>query len=122
MEAFEGFESRITYTMVGHSGEDVEISFVTPDRVPKNRKERMQVLQRMVAHSQFCMSGDHTLEAAELAMKRMAAEEADEKFVFVVSDANFDRYRISPTKVLFALRAPCAVPHRLTGHSITVPL
>jgi hypothetical protein len=30
------------------------------------------VLQRMVAHSQYCQSGDHTLEATALAVQRMA--------------------------------------------------
>jgi len=53
----------------------------------------------MVAHTQFCMSGDHTLEAADEAIRDMAKEDADESFVFIVSDANFERYGIRPQDV-----------------------
>ena len=72
----------------------------------------LKVLQRMVTHSQFCMSGDNTIQATTRAM-RAAAEEAaidaakagdeDEggtaaarNFVFVLSDANFRRYGLEP--------------------------
>ena len=51
--------------------------------------------QALHAHSQFCISGDHTLEATEHAIKSIADEEADEHFVIVLSDANFDRSAIS---------------------------
>lgn len=50
----------------------------------------------MHAHSQFCISGDHTIEAAEEAIKKIKEEEADEHFVIVLSDANLDRYGIRP--------------------------
>ena len=43
--------------------------------------------QTMHAHAQFCMSGDHTLEGTEHAIKEIAKEEADEYFVIVLSDA-----------------------------------
>ena len=48
----------------------------------------------MHAHSQFCMSGDHTLSATVLAINELAnrSENYDESFVIVLSDANFDRY------------------------------
>ena len=61
---------------------------------PKNNRERLDVLKQMHAHAQFCMSGDHTLEATELAIKRVAEIEADEHFVVVLSDANLERYGI----------------------------
>ena len=38
-------------------------------------------LQTLHAHSQFCISGDHTLEATEHAIRSIADEEADEHFV-----------------------------------------
>ena len=45
------------------------------------------------------MSGDHTLSATVLAINELASksEDYDESFVIVLSDANFDRYGISPT-------------------------
>lgn len=48
----------------------------------------------MHAHSQFCMSGDYTLEATDLAQ-----EEADEHFLVVLSDANLERYGIRPERL-----------------------
>lgn len=54
--------------------------------------------QTMHAHSQFCMSGDYTLEGTEYAMKELVREEADEHFVIVLSDANLERYGISPDR------------------------
>lgn len=52
----------------------------------------------MHAHSQFCMSGDNTLEATQHAIASLAKEDADERIVVVLSDANFDRYGIRPEK------------------------
>lgn len=50
----------------------------------------------MHAHSQFCMSGDNTLEATQHAIATLAKEDADERIVVVLSDANFERYGIRP--------------------------
>lgn len=55
-------------------------------------------LQTMHAHSQFCMSGDHTLEGTEHAIKDITKEEADEYFVIILSDANLSRYGINPAR------------------------
>ena len=80
----------------------------------------LQVLQRMVTHSQFCMSGDNTIQATARAM-RGAAEDAatdaaragDEggddddgtaaarNFIFVLSDANFRRCGLDPLRRIF---------------------
>ena len=48
----------------------------------------------MHAHSQFCMSGDYTLEATEDAILSLSKEDCDEAFVIVLSDANLSRYAI----------------------------
>lgn len=54
----------------------------------------------MVAYSQFCMSGDHTVEAAKSAIQNMAKIDSnDDKFVFLFSDANFERYGIRPERL-----------------------
>lgn len=96
MEALEGYENKFTYEIVGHSGESYDTSFIRADKVPKNNKERLTVLKTMHAHSQFCLSGDHTLEATKHSINSVQEEEADEYFVIILSDANFDRYGIRP--------------------------
>uniref|UniRef100_A0A8C2I710 von Willebrand factor A domain-containing protein 8 n=1 Tax=Cyprinus carpio TaxID=7962 RepID=A0A8C2I710_CYPCA len=103
MEALENYEHKFKYDIVGHSGDGFDIELVRCDKVPKNNKERLKVLKTMHAHSQFCMSGDYTLEGTEHAMKELAREEADEHFVIVLSDANLERYGISPDRFARAL-------------------
>ena len=90
----------LQYSLSGHSGDTDYIPFVRPGREPKNERERFKVLQAMIAHSQFCMSGDHTVEAIEEAVARVVDSMSKEpcssqNYVIVVSDANFRRYGIS---------------------------
>ena len=93
------------YALIGHSGDSPQIPFVDFGQPPVTRKERLAVLQKMVAHSQFCWSGDHTVEAAEESVTSVRAGESggagdyDEgvqprHFVFLLSDANLRRYGI----------------------------
>ncbi|XP_041128021.1 von Willebrand factor A domain-containing protein 8-like isoform X1 [Polyodon spathula] len=103
MEALESYEHKFKYDIVGHSGDGFDIELVRCDKIPKNNKERLKVLKTMHAHSQFCMSGDYTLEGTEHAVKEIAREEADEYFVIVLSDANLERYGISPDRFAQAL-------------------
>ena len=60
---------------------------------------RLLSVQALHAHSQFCLSGDHTLEAAKHAVESIVKQEADEHFVIVLSDANLERYGIRPKKL-----------------------
>jgi hypothetical protein len=57
----------------------------------------------MVAHSQFCLSGDNTLEAANAAIKNIlegsSEDQQCQRFVFVLSDANFERYGITASEI-----------------------
>ncbi|XP_055954220.1 von Willebrand factor A domain-containing protein 8-like [Argiope bruennichi] len=96
MEAFEGYQERFQYEIIGHSGEDFCIEFSKFGKAPNNRKERLELIRNMHAHTQFCMSGDNTLEATSHAIRTITKEDADEYFVIIMSDANFDRYGISP--------------------------
>ncbi|KAK7080894.1 von Willebrand factor A domain-containing protein 8 [Halocaridina rubra] len=105
MEAFEGFETKFKYDVFGHSGEDIQVPLVETKNIPKNNKQRLDVLKTMQAHTQFCLSGDHTLEAAQEAVKQIAKEESDESFVILLSDANLDRYGIRPSELAKALTA-----------------
>ncbi|KAK7882321.1 hypothetical protein WMY93_028495 [Mugilogobius chulae] len=98
MEALESYEHKFKYDIMGHSGDGYDIELVRWDKVPKNNKERLKVLKTMHAHSQFCMSGDYTLEGTEASIKELSKEEADEHFVVVLSDANLERYGIRPER------------------------
>ncbi|XP_074649479.1 von Willebrand factor A domain-containing protein 8-like isoform X2 [Tubulanus polymorphus] len=97
LEAFDGYQNKIKVDIVGHSGEDYDIELSKLDQLPADNQQRLQVLKTMHAHSQFCMSGDHTLHATKHAIHSVSKEFADEKFVIVLSDANLDRYGIEPT-------------------------
>ncbi|XP_064165757.1 von Willebrand factor A domain-containing protein 8 [Anguilla rostrata] len=103
MEALENYEHKFKYDITGHSGDGFDIELVRSDGVPKNNKQRLKVLKTMHAHSQFCMSGDYTLEGTEHAIQVLSREEADEHFVIVLSDANLERYGISPDRFARAL-------------------
>ncbi|XP_047408351.1 von Willebrand factor A domain-containing protein 8 [Sciurus carolinensis] len=98
MEAFENYEEKFKYDIAGHSGDDYNIALVSINKIPKDNKQRLEILKTMHAHSQFCMSGDHTLRGTEHAIKEIVKEEADEYFVIVLSDANLSRYGIQPAK------------------------
>ncbi|XP_032888798.1 von Willebrand factor A domain-containing protein 8 [Amblyraja radiata] len=103
LEAFENYEQKLKYDIVGHSGDGFNIELVRSEKIPKNNKERLQIIKTMHAHAQFCMSGDHTLEGTEHAIQEIVREEADEHFVIVLSDANLERYGISSTRFARAL-------------------
>lgn len=104
-----GNDNVLQYCLSGHSGDTDYISFVTPDNVPNNESERFMVLQSMIAHTQYCMSGDHTLEAIDAAVSRVVestnCDSVDsQKYVLVVSDANFRRYGISTQLLTQAMK------------------
>uniref|UniRef100_A0A670Y8E4 von Willebrand factor A domain-containing protein 8 n=1 Tax=Pseudonaja textilis TaxID=8673 RepID=A0A670Y8E4_PSETE len=103
MEAFENYEQKFKYNILGHSGDGFNIALVPNDNVPKDNKQRLEILKVMHAHAQFCMSGDHTLEGTEHAVREIAKDDADEYFVIVLSDANLERYGIPPARFAQAL-------------------
>eukprot|EP00658_Telonema_sp_P-2_P061770 TRINITY_DN50439_c0_g1_i1.p1 TRINITY_DN50439_c0_g1~~TRINITY_DN50439_c0_g1_i1.p1 ORF type:complete len:534 (+),score=125.56 TRINITY_DN50439_c0_g1_i1:106-1707(+) len=103
MESLHGFEHKYEYSMVGHSGDGPAISFIDYGAPPQNDKERLQVCHKMHAHTQYCMSGDTTVEAAQLAINSVATKEADDYFVFLISDANLRRYDIHPRELATTL-------------------
>jgi von Willebrand factor A domain-containing protein 8 len=85
MEAFDGHSARIQYDMLGHSGETSALPLVSCSQPPRNDRERLQVLHRMHAHTQFCESGDTTVAAIEAAARSAAKmADADERVVVVV--------------------------------------
>jgi hypothetical protein len=68
MEAMESLEEW-DYCIVGHSGDDAVIPLVRYGDKPKDEKERLKILKVMHAHTQYCSSGDHTVEAIVAAVK-----------------------------------------------------
>ena len=50
----------------------------------------------MLAHAQFCWTGDNTLEATKSALDKIKEQPGEDYFVIVLSDANFSRYGIDP--------------------------
>jgi hypothetical protein len=99
MESFAGFDKTLEYSIVGHSGDSPDIPFVAFGDPPADRKQRLKVLQKMAAHTQYCASGDHTVEAVARAVKRVVEQDADDFYVLVVSDANLNRYGIRPARI-----------------------
>ena len=59
-EAFAGFEHKYRYSMVGHSGDTPCAPLVEYGLPPPNEKERLKVVQRMVAHTQSRMTSAPT--------------------------------------------------------------
>ena len=97
MKSLNGMDSKYLYDIIGHSGDSSSIEFVKAGKPPKNEKEMMRVLDQMVAHSQYCWTGDNTLEATKLAIKEIVKENCDDYLVVVISDANLSRYGIEPS-------------------------
>lgn len=52
MEALKENKDKVIYDIVGHSGESAEVMFTQKSKPPVNEKERMDVLKKMLAHSQ----------------------------------------------------------------------
>ncbi|KAI8350392.1 AAA domain-containing protein [Blakeslea trispora] len=105
MEAFRGFEHKFAYKIVGHSGDGANIEFVTPGKYPKSEKEEFEIISKMRAHSQYCLSGDNTLGAASHSMRDIIEQEADDYFVVVLSDANIAQYNIHPNDIARILKS-----------------
>lgn len=103
MEALSGFEAKYRYAVVGHSGDGPCEPFVEYGAPPRNDKERLLLLQKMAAYTQYCQSGDTTLNAAKAAVAEVLTHDADERFVFLLSDANLARYGIEPADLRGAL-------------------
>merc|ERR1719195_2076136 len=101
LETMASHLDRYDYSILGHSGETAKVEFVPFGKPPENRGEYLKILQRMLAHTQFCMAGDHTIEATDAAIDHVqslmgSSAEADgnndfaeKAFVVVLSDANF---------------------------------
>lgn len=125
MESFEGMQSRFDYSIVAHSGDSKCIRLVDFGKPPENEKEYMKILQTMVAHSQFCQSGDNTLEALDQAINDVVGETHDDEYsddsiVVLVSDANLSRYGIHPRELGRIVRAGSDKPNAVKAYCIFI--
>lgn len=55
MEAFEGFETRVRYDIVGHSGESKNIPFVNQKNPPADSKLRLETIKVCEVYSHFIL-------------------------------------------------------------------
>jgi von Willebrand factor A domain-containing protein 8 len=108
MESLAGMEDKYDFSIVGHSGDSRCIELVSFGNPPLNELERMRILDTMVAHSQFCRSGDNTLGAIMQAIadvSNLGHGGSDNDFensssiVIAISDANLERYGIGPQEL-----------------------
>ena len=88
MESFHGLGHKYEYQVVGHSGSSAWLPLVPMGEPPVGRAGRFNVIKRMYHHSATCRSGDHTLDAGRRAVLEVGLLPADERFVFLISDAN----------------------------------
>ena len=106
MEAFDGIDpKKFHYEICGHSGDSPYLPFVSTDKPPRDEKERLKVVQQMTAHTQYCASGDNTLEGTEQAIRDIVKQPGDDYFVLVLSDANMERYGIQASKLSTILQS-----------------
>ncbi|KAJ1560908.1 von Willebrand factor A domain-containing protein 8 [Cladochytrium tenue] len=105
MMRFNGYDSRLDHSLecaLRRVGARIEL--VPEGKYPKNEKDIYDILSRMNAHAQYCLSGDITLAAVTNAVKDVVKEEADDYFVLVLSDANIAQYNLSPASLAKELK------------------
>jgi len=109
--------SPLQYSLSGHSGDSYDISLVPFDGVkPADEADKYGILEEMVAHSQYCISGDYTVRATEHAITSIVDSQDDEgteRYVIVVSDANFERYGIQASGLAAMMRKDSKVKAHL---------
>ena len=107
MEALHG-TTRFEWCMLGHSGDESKVELVPFGNPPKNESDRLKVVQKIWAHAQYCSSGDNTLNGLKAAATLLDSRDrengpADQKIIMAFSDANLDRYSITPSSLQEAL-------------------
>jgi MoxR-like ATPase len=100
MEAFTStaeLREKYHFSIVGHSGDaeyiPLGVEFGAP---PVSVKDKLAVVKKMNAHAEYCQSGDNSLECLKHGIQTIVEEESDDYFVLLISDANLNRYNVSP--------------------------
>ena len=89
MEALKD-DKRFQLHIIGHNGDSAKIPLVNPS-TNMDEKTQLQVLECMVAQTQYTFAGDNTVDAISLAVEESGKGDR----VVIISDANLDRYDIS---------------------------
>ena len=84
------------YSIVGHSGSASGLPLVEFGKPPSTDADKYEVVQKIYAHANGCASGDNSMQAADQAIQALVTEDADDYFLFLLSDANLGRYDVSP--------------------------
>ncbi len=84
-------DPRFKLFLIGHNGSSANIPLVNPD-TSLDEATQLRVLECMIANTQYTFAGDNTVDAINLAVTN--ASEGD--LILVISDANLERYRITP--------------------------
>ena len=110
------FLSKFDFCIIGHSGVTHNLPLVEFGSPTTTREQRARVIEMMYVHARSAASGDKSLQASMAATKKVAEEVADDKLVFLLSDANLGRYNVSPAALASALQSDPTV----SGHAIFV--
>lgn len=106
LEAMQRVDAtRFEFDIVAHSGDQVVIPLVPLGTVPTTDGDRFRILRNIVAYTQYCMSGDNTVECIRESVKDVRKNEADDYFVIALSDANLSRYGITAETLGAAMKA-----------------
>ena len=116
MEAFDSMQHKFDYAVYGHDGESCAIPFVRFGKPPATRAERLDVVDAVYWNALFCATGDTTLSAAERGVREVVAEEGDDYFLFVISDANLAMYGVTPQSLASAVLSD----HRVNSYCIFI--
>ena len=84
-------DSRFNLSIIGHNGSSSKIPLVNP-KTSLDEKTQLNVLEQMVAHTQYTYAGDNTVEVIRIAVK----EAKKNDLILIISDANLERYQIGP--------------------------
>ncbi|KAF7762262.1 hypothetical protein Agabi119p4_8855 [Agaricus bisporus var. burnettii] len=106
METFDQLSRKDKYVwdIYGHSGDGPDIPLVEVNKPPKELKDRWRVAEKMYLIPQYAFAGDYTVEAIANGVAEVAKYDADDWFVIAVTDANFNRYGITPEQLTKAMK------------------
>ncbi|KAF8624743.1 hypothetical protein AX17_007074 [Amanita inopinata Kibby_2008] len=106
METFDRLTRKEKYVwdITGHSGDGPDISLVEANKPPAELKDRWKIVEKMMMIPQYAFAGDFTVEAIITGVTEVAKYDADDWFVIAITDANFQRYGISPEEITRAMK------------------
>lgn len=104
--------------MIGHSGASPTLDLIPSfDQPPRTANAKALVIEHMYRHARSAPTGDTSLQSALKATELASQDQtADDRLVFLLSDANLGRYGIHPSSISAALQSDPSV----TGHAIFV--